>query len=372
MGDPYDHARRHSGHSRRPSEASHAGDTQGMPTLYRTSSNLSNVSFYSEVEMAQNEVKILSRGLWKRLLMNSQVFAGPISESLASSISSFQHRRRSRADSNVSFSFYQPERGDDQENLWEDEREGSVFFADDNQSEYTPSEVDREISESAPLHRMTSYRSESTEDPLLEHRNSAAFDRDSLRTTQKIYIETEDLTIVVAGFTTSRLKYGLYLAICVLTLGIGWLLLRWFPRWRIQLIGKPATLRECNWVVVENQWNEFSVQDIQICHYGQSLSTIFGIHEKSPEAAFDLDEDDDPVIHSLRCLDYRYIRFVYHPLHDKFLLNNGWKDPNWTDVKVVRSGIDMNEKEHRNLVFGANVIDIEEKSIMQLLIDEVR
>lgn len=322
--------------------------------------------------MAQNEVKILSRGLWKRLLMNSQVFAGPISESLASSISSFQHRRRSRADSNVSFSFYQPERGDDQENLWEDEREGSVFFADDNQSEYTPSEVDREISESAPLHRMTSYRSESTEDPLLEHRNSTAFDRDSLRTTQKIYIETEDLTIVVAGFTTSRLKYGLYLAICVLTLGIGWLLLRWFPRWRIQLVGKPATLRECNWVVVENQWNEFSVQDIQICHYGQSLSTIFGIHEKSPEAAFDLDEDDDPVIPSLRCLDYRYIRFVYHPLHDKFLLNNGWKDPNWTDVKVVRSGIDMNEKEHRNLVFGANVIDIEEKSIMQLLIDEVR
>lgn len=299
------------------------------------------------------------------------MFAGPISESLASSISSFQHRRRSRADSNVSFSFYQPEHGDDDRgDLWEDDR--SVFLEDDNQSEYAPSEVDREISESAPLRRMSSsYRSISADDPLLEHRDSEAFHRDSLRTTQKIYIETEDLTIVVAGFTTSRLKYGLYLAICVFTFGIGWLLLRWFPRWRIQLVGEPATLRECDWVVVENQWNEFSVQNIQIRRYGQSLSTIFGIHEKSAEAAIDPDEDDDPVIHSLRCLDYRYIRFVYHPLHDKFLLNNGWKDPNWTDVKVVRSGIDMNEKEHRNLVFGANVIDIEEKSIMQLLIDEV-
>lgn len=251
--------------------------------------------------------------------------------------------------------------------------DGSVFLDDDNQSEYASSEVDREISESAPLRRMSSsYRSTSAEDPLLDHRDSGAFHRDSLRTTQKIYIETEDLVIVVAGFTTSRMKYGLYLAICIFTLGIGWLLLRWFPRWRIQLVGKPATLRECDWVVVENQWNEFSVQNIQIRRYGQSLSTIFGIHEKSAEAtSFDPDEDDDPVIHSLRCLDYRYIRFVYHPLHDKFLLNNGWKDPNWTDVKVVRSGIDMNEKEHRNLVFGANVIDIEEKSIMQLLVDEV-
>lgn len=70
MGDPYDHARRHSGNSRRPSEASHVGDTQGMPTLYRTSSNLSNVSFYSEVEMAQNEVTFLSSGPFSLLLTN--------------------------------------------------------------------------------------------------------------------------------------------------------------------------------------------------------------------------------------------------------------------------------------------------------------
>lgn len=296
-----------------------------------------------------------------------------MSESLASSISSFQHRRRSRADSNVSYSFYQPERGDDLESLWGDERDGSVFLDDEDELEYASSDVDREISEIAPLRRMSSsYRSITAEDPLLEHRDSSTFHRGSLRTTQKIYIITEDLTIVVAGFTTSRVRYGLYLAISVLTLGIGWLLLRWFPRWRIQLVGKPATLRDCDWVVVENQWNEFSVQNIQIRRYGQSLSTIFGTHEKAMEASFNPDEDDDPVIQSLRCLDYRYIRFVYHPLHDKFLLNNGWKDPNWTDIRVVRSGIDGGEKEHRNLVFGANVIDIEEKSIMQLLIDEVR
>jgi len=94
-------------------------------------------------------------------------------------------------------------------------------------------------------------------------------------------------------------------------------------------------------------------------------------HEKTP-TSLDLEEDDDPVIVFLRYLDYRYIRFCYHPLLDIFMLNNSWKDPNWDDVRSIRSGIGGDEKRHRSLVFGDNVIDIEEKTTMQLLVDEVR
>jgi hypothetical protein len=65
------------------------------------------------------------------------------------------------------------------------------------------------------------------------------------------------------------------------------------------------------------------------------------------------------------------MRFCFHPLKDKFVLINGWKDPTWTDVKTVRAGIDGDEKEKRELVFGKNLIDIQEKSIPQLLVDEV-
>lgn len=83
------------------------------------------------------------------------------------------------------------------------------------------------------------------------------------------------------------------------------------------------------------------------------------------------DEDDDPVIPYLRCLDYRYIRFCYHPLLDKFVMNNSWKDPAWTNVSELRQGIVGEDKEMRSLVFGKNVIDIEEKTTMQLLVDEV-
>jgi cation-transporting ATPase 13A3/4/5 len=68
---------------------------------------------------------------------------------------------------------------------------------------------------------------------------------------QTIYIPTEDLTIAVAGFITSRIGYTIYLAASSLTLGLGWLVLRWFPRTRMRLIGKACPLRECNWVVIE-------------------------------------------------------------------------------------------------------------------------
>jgi cation-transporting ATPase 13A2 len=189
------------------------------------------------------------------------------------------------------------------------------------------------------------------------------------RSNQKIYITTEDLTIVIAGFKTSPFGFALYAVLCIATLGLGWLLFRWLPRWRVAIIGKTTPLKECDWIVTENQWGEFAVQDVSCQTYGRSLSTVFGDSEKS--RAREWDEEDDPLIKELRCLDYRYIRFVYHPVKDKFVLANTWKDPTWTEVSILREGLDNDERDCRELVFGKNLIDIAEKTIGQLLVDEV-
>jgi cation-transporting ATPase 13A2 len=111
------------------------------------------------------------------------------------------------------------------------------------------------------------------------------------------------------------------------------------------------------------------IQDIQKLEYGRSLSTVFGAVEKS--VAISEEDDDDPILEDLRILDYRYIRFSYNPLTDKFVLTNSWTDPAWTDVKTIRAGIDADEKEIRELVVGKNMIDIKQKSIPELLLDEV-
>jgi cation-transporting ATPase 13A2 len=321
--------------------------------IYRRDSNISSSSFLDDVEMAQEEI-----------------FGGPVAESVPTSVSSFAHRR-ARADSTASFTYYQEDEderpqppGDDSAIL--DEEEGTQYEEDDS--------ADLEAGELADLRRSSSARSrDSVHDHLLRSDSGwttgSNFER-GYRTSQKIYIVTEDLTVAVAGFRTSTLGYALYISICVFTLGIGYLILRWMPRWQVRLVGKPCPLRNCSWAVIENQWGEFVIQDVESQAYGRSLSTVFGSPEKKYVVSFD--EDDDPILEDLRILDYRYMRFFYHPLKDKFILCNSWKDPMWTDVKSMRVGIDGEEKENRELVFGKNLIDIKQKTIPQLLVDEVQ
>ena len=99
------------------------------------------------------------------------------------------------------------------------------------------------------------------------------------------------------------------------------------------------------------------------------MSTVFGTLEKT--SFDDNDEDDDPVVAALRFLDYRYIRFCFHPLKDRFVPCSNWKDPAWTDIRKMRTGLDSDERSRREQVFGKNEIEIHQKSVPQLLVDEV-
>jgi cation-transporting P-type ATPase 13A2 len=119
----------------------------------------------------------------------------------------------------------------------------------------------------------------------------------------------------------------------------------------------------------QNQWGELSIDDVDRQLYGRPLSTIFGRPGK--DLSFAVDDDLDPMVDELRALNYRYVRLFFHPIKDRFVLFNGWRDPNWADTRAVRAGIDTENKGLREVVFGPNLIDIEQKSIPRLLVDEV-
>lgn len=191
------------------------------------------------------------------------------------------------------------------------------------------------------------------------------------RFSQKIYMPNEDLVIVIAGFRTSAAGLAAYIFMCVASFGLAWLLFRWLPRWHVWLTGKKAPLREASWVVLENQWNEMAILTVDSNPYGRALSTVFGSPGKKLSSSYMSEYDDDPILQELRVINYRYVRFYYQPLGDKFRVSNGWKDPLWTDVRAVREGIHSEEKTNRELVFGSNLIDIEQKSVFRLLVDEV-
>jgi cation-transporting ATPase 13A3/4/5 len=350
----------------------------------------------TDVEMAHDEVIELQpvfsaaqRALPGPQLTGVQVFAGPMSESVPTSVSSFVHRRQ-RADSTASFTYYDEDRdsedGAEEEAIadeygdidYDEDFEASTLDEQDEQDDLEAARP-RSRRKSSGYSRRSSTRSRSSRSsqraPLLQQRRrssiSSAGSHDRTRGgrhSQKIYILMEDLTIVIAGFNTSTVGFAAYIILCISTAGLAWLLLRWLPRWRVALIGRSAPLKECDWVVIENQWGEFAVQPVSQQTYGRSLSTVFSEREKMTRA--DFDEDLDPVIEQLRSLDYRYIRFSYHPLKDKFILANTWTDPAWTDVSALREGLESEERDYRELVFGKNAIDIEEKSTSQLLVDE--
>lgn len=116
----------------------------------------------------------------------------------------------------------------------------------------------------------------------------------------------------------------------------------------------------------QDQWNQFTIHQIDNQSYGRPLSTVF---VDPPGQVYD--EDTDPTMANLRFLDYRHMRFCYHPIEDKFALISGWKDPSWTNAKVMRGGLDADERDSREQIFGQNVIDIQQKTVPQLLVDEV-
>ena len=120
--------------------------------------------------------------------------------------------------------------------------------------------------------------------------------------------------------------------------------------------------------ISKNQWGEFTLHLVQSKEYGHPVSTVFGSPDKIEHT--DLEEDDDPSINSLRSIDYRYIRFIYHPLQDKFVLSGNFKDTSWADIKCVKGGLDEEGRLQKEKVFGRNAIDIEEKSVPALLVDE--
>lgn len=190
-----------------------------------------------------------------------------MAESLPTSVSAFTHRRM-RANSTASFAFYDDEQEPDESPIIDDEGNERRFsvdvddipFGEDIPDEDDSTDVSADLERQAPdddyvLHRRasTQSRGNSVHSRLLRRDSglSAGSNFGKGRFSQKTYMVNEDLYIVIAGFRTSAVGMVIYVLLCILTFGLAWLLFRWLPRWHVKLIGKPSTLGDSDWVVIE-------------------------------------------------------------------------------------------------------------------------
>lgn len=183
---------------------------------------------------------------------------------------------------------------------------------------------------------------------------------------QRYYLAEEDLVLGIAGYKNEWWKKLLYYATCIFTFGLGYLILRWFPRYRVNLMGTRCALGTADWCVIENEFGELQIIDIQKQRFQERLSSFLVSIDEDGR-----DSDKDPIVPYIHSFVYRYIKFFYNPLEDIFKTNSNWYDARWLNVKSIKDGIPQGLQEQRLEIFGENKIEINEKSAAQLLADEV-
>lgn len=201
---------------------------------------------------------------------------------------------------------------------------------------------------------------------------------------QRFYITEEDLVVGIAGYSTSKFKNAIYNFICIVSFGLLYLLLRWLPSYKVKLIGTKVPLGKAEWVVLENEFGEFSIEPIKREWYNRPISTILPLDDPFQEIDGINDEsyqhrhhhyhhvtEKNPNIPILITFQYRYITFIYSPVEDIFKTNNNWTDPDWVDLSSTLRGLSSGVQEDRILAFDSNQINLRVKTVAELLFNEV-
>ncbi|WFD35064.1 hypothetical protein MCUN1_001912 [Malassezia cuniculi] len=206
---------------------------------------------------------------------------------------------------------------------------------------------------------------------------SVWLDRTS-RSKQQVYLADEDTLIHVIGYRTRYTRMLLYMVACVVSLGIVPLVFRWLPRLKLRHLYQEVDFVEAEFVVVENQWGDMSIEQFSKMPFARPMSVVFppslteppSTHaqtynppDEEPETS---DELIDPVLFT-----YRYMRFILHPPSGRFRMLKDWRDAAWKDIGALGSGTTTDSHRDRWALFGPNQIDIVAKSTWALLVDEV-
>ncbi|KAF9572172.1 hypothetical protein EC968_010179 [Mortierella alpina] len=190
---------------------------------------------------------------------------------------------------------------------------------------------------------------------------------------QHMYLEDEDIELTFTGHRFLHTWVLLYYLACLLSAGILFLLGRWMPRRYIAFVAEKCKMDLADVVLVENEWGQMAIVPIATKYFGGSLRSVFTSEQL--DRVDDGDEyaqiDTSGILDDMRYFDYQYIRFIFNPVTHTFLPNSHWSDPEWTSIARCEQGLDRETQQERTKVFGLNLIDVEEKTVGQLLVHEV-
>jgi len=189
---------------------------------------------------------------------------------------------------------------------------------------------------------------------------------------QKILLN-DDLIIILNGYKQVAIKKIIYYIICIITLGIFYLILHWFPKLKLRIIGTTVPIAEASELFIENTWSSNVVHvKIKRKPFHGRISDIFPKYFNS-NISISKNENVNSVHNfELKYFIYQYTRFVFNPITLEYEKIINWKDPKWNSIQSVIKGIESNEiYNQRKTLFGPNVAQINQKSTLAFLLEEV-
>ncbi|KAK0504701.1 hypothetical protein EDD18DRAFT_1126008 [Armillaria luteobubalina] len=197
---------------------------------------------------------------------------------------------------------------------------------------------------------------------------------------QTIHIPDEDSTIRLIGYETVPWRQWVWRIGCLLSLDILGLLGHWFPTLWLRWCAHEKAFIDANngFVVVESAYRDIAIFPIHTIKYPYPLSTVFSapldpssIIDSSLKTADGPDAGEDGLLHKLFILDYRYSRFALDPRTGLFGVVRDWRDSSLDGIASIQNGLQDDVRKQRGTLFGPNAIDIEGKSTIALLVEEV-
>jgi len=190
---------------------------------------------------------------------------------------------------------------------------------------------------------------------------------------QQTIVLKDDLILVLNGYKQIPIKKIIYYICCILTLGTFYLILHWFPKLKLKIIGTTIPIAEASELFIENIWNRNVVYvKVKRCLLYGKISDIFPKYTNTNITFSQKENINSKQNFVLKYFIYQYTRFVFNPVTLEYEQIINWKDPNWDSIQSAIKGIESNEiYNQRKKLFGSNVAQINQKSTLSFLLDEV-
>jgi cation-transporting ATPase 13A3/4/5 len=195
---------------------------------------------------------------------------------------------------------------------------------------------------------------------------------------QTIYVPEEDNTFRFVGYEVIIWRQWLWRLCCAATLGVVGLLGHWFPRIWLRCVVEEKAFRDIKHgcVVVESSHRDITLFPVKRLAYPYARSTVFPVSPAEADGrpqVLPLGDNGErqEILDDLHVVDYRYSRFALDVHTGLFCMIRNWRDPTWTGLQSIQNGLPQSVRHQRLILFGPNIVDIEGKSTISLLVDEI-